>query len=84
MMLSELYGKQIITNDGRKLGFVEEIVLNVEDWEVSDLLLVKIDDLAKAKPSASYLSKNSVSYKAVKNVSQTIIVASQAEQHSVR
>ena len=84
MMLSELYGKQIITSDGRKLGFVEEIVLNVEDWEVSDLLLVKIDDLAKAKPSASYLSKNSVSYKAVKNVSQTIIVGSQAEQHSVR
>ena len=84
MMLSELYGKQIITNDGRKLGFVEEIVLNVEDWEVSDLLLVKIDDLAKAKPSASYLSKNSVSYKTVKNVSQTIIVGSQAEQHSVR
>ncbi len=84
MMLSELYGKQIITNDGRKLGFVEEIVLNVEDWEVSDLLLVRIDDLAKAKPSASYLSKNSVSYKTVKNVSQTIIVGSQAEQHSVR
>ena len=84
MMLSELYGKQIITNDGRKLGFVEEIVLNVKDWEVSDLLLVRIDDLAKAKPSASYLSKNSVSYKTVKNVSQTIIVGSQAEQHSVR
>ncbi|MCL5007288.1 MAG: PRC-barrel domain-containing protein [Candidatus Marsarchaeota archaeon] len=84
MMLSELYGKQIITNDGRKLGFVEEIVLNVEDWEVSDLLLVRIDDLAKAKPSAAYLSKNSVSYKTVKNVSQTIIVGSQAEQRSVR
>ena len=84
MMLSELYGKQIITNDGKKLGFVEEIVLNVEDWEVSDLLLVRIDDLAKAKPSASYLSKNSISYKTVKNISQTIIVGSKAEQHSVR
>ncbi|MEM3841120.1 MAG: PRC-barrel domain-containing protein [Candidatus Micrarchaeaceae archaeon] len=82
MMLSELYGKQIITNEGKKLGFVEEIVLNVEDWEISDLLLVKIDDLAKAKPSASYLSKNSVSYKSVKSVSQTIIVGSQQKSVS--
>ncbi|MCL5430145.1 MAG: PRC-barrel domain-containing protein [Candidatus Marsarchaeota archaeon] len=74
MLLSELYGKPIITNTGQRVGYVEEIILDFESTKVSSLLLVKMDDLMRANSTKGSLSKNSVNYGRVKNVSESIIV----------
>ncbi len=76
ILLSELYGKQIITNEGKKIGFVEEIILDFDDGKISSLLLVKMDNLVRSDSTAQLLAKNSVKYDRVKSVSETIIVGS--------
>ncbi len=76
ILLSELYGKGILTNTGNKIGFVEDIILDFEEGKVSRLLLTKIDDLLSAKNTAEVLSKNSVNFERVKSISETIIVGS--------
>ncbi|MCL5262465.1 MAG: PRC-barrel domain-containing protein [Candidatus Marsarchaeota archaeon] len=76
-LLSDLYGKQIITTTGNKLGLVEDVILDFESGAVSNLLLTKIDNLVKSQNTALELRKNSVSYDRVKNVSETIIVGTQ-------
>lgn len=77
ILLSELYGKQILSNTGRKIGMVEDVVLDFEKGGVSSLLLAKIDDLVKGTSNRSALAKNSVRYDRVKSVSETIIVGSE-------
>ncbi len=76
ILLSELYGKQIISNTGKKIGYVEDIILNFENGAVSSLLLTKIDDLMRSQNTAKLLANNSVLYERVKSVSETIIVGS--------
>ena len=76
MLLSELYGKQIITNEGKKIGFVEDAILDFDDGKVSSLLLTKIENLVRSQNTAQLLAKNSVRYERVKSVSETIIVGS--------
>jgi sporulation protein YlmC with PRC-barrel domain len=76
ILLSELYGKGILTNTGNKIGFVEDIILDFEDGKVARLLLTKIDDLVSAKNTAEMLSKNSVNFDRVKSISETIIIGS--------
>ena len=75
MSIAELYGKRIITAGGNILGEVKEVVVNLDNGEVSHLLLTKIENLAKAEDMREALTKNSILYKRVKNVSQTIIVS---------
>jgi sporulation protein YlmC with PRC-barrel domain len=77
MLLSELYGKGILTNTGNKVGFVEDIILDFEDGRVARLLLTKIDDLLSTKNTATALSKNSVNFERVKSISETIIIGSE-------
>lgn len=79
ILLSELYGKQIISNTGKKIGMVEDVILDFENGGISSLLLTKIDDLIRSKGTASALAKNSVRYDRVKNVSETIIVGSERD-----
>jgi sporulation protein YlmC with PRC-barrel domain len=74
MLISELYGKQIITNTGQMVGMVEDIILDFEDGHVANLLLVKMEDLVRAQNSPGTMSKNSVKYERVKSVSESIIV----------
>lgn len=74
ILLSELYGKQIITNAGQIVGMVEDIVVDFESGTVSSLLLTKMEDLVRAQNTARILSKNSVNYDRVKSVAETIIV----------
>ena len=80
ILLSELYGKQIISNTGKKIGFVEDIVLNFENGSVSSLLLTKIDDLTRSQNTARMLANNSVLYERVKSVSETIIVGTEIQE----
>ncbi len=75
-LISDLYGKQIITTSGNKLGMVEDIILDFESGTVASLLLVKLDDLVKGKNTSEMIKKNSVHFERVKNVSETIIVSS--------
>jgi sporulation protein YlmC with PRC-barrel domain len=73
--LSEMYGKEIITNGGRKLGTVEDIIVDFEKGGVSSVLLVNSDELIRSENTARQLAKNSVKYERVKNVDTTIIVS---------
>ncbi len=74
MLISELYGKQIITNTGQKVGMVEDIILDFEKGAVANLLLAKMEDLVRAQNTPGMLKKNSVMYERVKSVSESIIV----------
>lgn len=74
MLISELYGKQIITNTGQKIGLVEDIIIDFESGAVANLLLTKAEDLMRAQNTKGMLSKNSVNYERVKSVSESIIV----------
>lgn len=73
--LSELYGKEIITNGGRKLGKVEDLIVDFENGGVSSVLLVNADELIRSENTARQLAKNSVKYDRVRNVESTIIVS---------
>lgn len=75
VLLSELYGKQIITNSGQIVGMVEDVIVDFESGAVSSLLLVKMDELVRTKQSPGTLSRNSVKYDRVKSISQSIIVS---------
>ncbi|MFP3278102.1 MAG: PRC-barrel domain-containing protein [Candidatus Micrarchaeota archaeon] len=75
MMLSEIYGKKIITSGGKILGDVKEIVLDIENGQVSHLLTTKLEQLARSSNVREALSKNSILYKRVKNVAESIIVS---------
>ena len=77
ILLSELYGKQILSNTGKRIGMVEDVVLDFERGGVSSLLLVKIDDLVKGTSTRTSLAKNTVRYDRVKSISETIIVGSE-------
>jgi sporulation protein YlmC with PRC-barrel domain len=73
--LSEIYGKEIITNSGRRLGKVEDLIVDFEDGKVSSVLLVNADELIRSENTARQLAKNSVKYERVRNVDNTIIVS---------
>lgn len=77
ILLSELYGKEIISNTGKKIGMVEDIILDFENGSISNLLLTKVDDLLRSKNTATQLAKSSVRYERVKSVSETIIIGAE-------
>ncbi len=77
ILLSELYGKQIITNEGRRIGMVEDAILDFESGKVANLLLVKAETLTRSDNTAMVLAKNSVKYERVKSIAETIIVGMQ-------
>ncbi|MGC8496289.1 MAG: PRC-barrel domain-containing protein [Candidatus Micrarchaeia archaeon] len=77
MLISDLYGKQIITNAGKKIGLVEDVILDFDAKAVSSLLLTKVDNLIRSSNTATLLAKNSVRFDRVKNISETIIVSSE-------
>jgi sporulation protein YlmC with PRC-barrel domain len=74
MYVSELYGKKIITNTGHWIGEVGEVVLDLEGGAVSHLLIGKFDR-SKPKEMMRELFKNSVEFKKVKKISETIVVS---------
>ncbi len=74
MMLSELYGKRIISNEGKRLGEVKGVMVNFEEGEVSHLLLTEPERLLKSQNPRMDIQKGSVAFKRVKSISETIIV----------
>lgn len=75
LLLSDLYGKEIITTTGKKLGKVEDLILDFEEGVVHSLLLTKIDNIIRSTKTPDMIAKNSVNYSRVKSVSETIIVS---------
>ena len=75
LLLSDLYGKRIITTTGKLVGTVEDIILDFESGSVSSLLLTKVDSLIRSQNTASLLTKNTVKYSRVRNVSESIIIS---------
>ncbi|MCL5680178.1 MAG: PRC-barrel domain-containing protein [Candidatus Marsarchaeota archaeon] len=80
VLLSDMYGKQIISNDGKRLGSVEDLILDFEEGKVVSMLTTKIDNLIKSEHTSQMLKKNSVSYDRVKNVSETVIVGASEQK----
>jgi sporulation protein YlmC with PRC-barrel domain len=80
--LSEIYGKEIITNSGRKLGKVEDLILDFEKGSISSMLLVNADELIRSENTARQLAKNSVKYERVRNVDMTVIVSEELKPGS--
>ncbi len=72
--ISELYGKRIISNEGKMLGEVKGVMLNFEDGTVSHLLLAEPEVFMKSANPRNEILKKSVAYKRVKSISETIIV----------
>lgn len=72
--VSELYGKRIVSNTGKWIGEVGEVVLDVEEGSVSHLLLGRIDS-SKPRDVVRGLFKSGVEYKRVKKVSDTVVVS---------
>lgn len=77
--VSELYGKKIISNEGSILGEVRGVMLNLEEGEVSHLLLDDINKISRSENIKRELQKNSIAYKRVKKVSETIIVGRESK-----
>ncbi len=72
--ISELYGKKIISNEGKMLGEIKGVMLNLEDGVVSHLLLTNAEAFLKSTNPRSEIQKNSIAFKRVKKISETVIV----------
>ncbi len=72
--ISELYGKRIIASTGHWIGEVGEVVVDIENGAVSHLLLGKIE-AGKKQEMIRELFKNSIEYKRVKKVTDSILVS---------
>ncbi|MGC8669755.1 MAG: PRC-barrel domain-containing protein [Candidatus Micrarchaeia archaeon] len=80
ILISDLYGKQIITNSGKKMGLVEDIILDIDAKSVSNLLLTKVDNLIRSQNTAALIAKNSVKFDKVKSISETIIISGELKK----
>lgn len=76
ILVSELYGKQIITTTGNKLGSVEDVIVDVESGAVSNLLMVKTDNLVRSKDTKGVFAKSNVKFERVKNISEVVVISS--------
>ena len=79
LLISELYGKQIITTSGNRIGRVEDVIVDVEEGEVSNILMTKGDNLIRSRDTREVFVKNNVKFKRVKNISETVIVTNETE-----
>ncbi|MCL5675464.1 MAG: PRC-barrel domain-containing protein [Candidatus Marsarchaeota archaeon] len=77
--ISELYEKQIISNEGKILGKVKGVMLNLEDGTVSHLLLTEVQNIERSKSPREELRKSSVAFKRVRKIAETIIVGKEEQ-----
>ncbi len=74
IMISELYGKGVLSNSGNMLGTVKEVVVDLDNAVVTHLLLSEMSKLTKSSDLRSDFLKNSIEYKRVKKVAELVIV----------
>jgi sporulation protein YlmC with PRC-barrel domain len=80
ILLSELYGKEIITNSGRRVGKVEDLIMDFESGGIASMLLVNAEEIIRSERTSLQLAKNSVKYERVRNVDQMIIVSEELKK----
>ncbi len=73
--ISELYNKKILTLGGKMLGEVKGVMLNMENGEVSHLLLNNPENLMRSNNLRNDFIKSSVSFKRVRKITETIVVS---------
>jgi sporulation protein YlmC with PRC-barrel domain len=78
--ISDLYNKRIISLDGRVLGEVKGIMLNMEDGTISHLLLDDINNLIRSSNVRTDFFKNSIAFTRVRKIAQTIIVSDKEKE----
>ncbi len=74
IMISELYGKGVLSNSGNMLGTIKEVVVDLDNATVTHLLLSEMSKLTKSSDLRSDFLKNSIEYKRVKKVAELVIV----------
>ena len=74
--VSDLYNKRVISIDGKVLGEVKGVIINFDDGTVSHLLLNDVQNLTRSSSLREDFLKNSIEFKRVKKISETIIVGS--------
>ena len=77
--VSELYNKKILTLGGRILGEVKGVMLNMDKGEVSHLLLNNPENLIRSSNLRTEFIKNSVSFKRVRKITESIVVSESEE-----
>jgi sporulation protein YlmC with PRC-barrel domain len=73
--VSELYNKKILTLGGKMLGEVKGVMLNLENGEVSHLLLNDVSNLIRSPDLRNDFIKNSISFKRVRKISESIVIS---------
>ncbi|MCL5440345.1 MAG: PRC-barrel domain-containing protein [Candidatus Marsarchaeota archaeon] len=81
LLISELYGKQIITTSGNRIGRIEDVILDVEGGEISNLLMTKGDNLVRSGDTREIFVKNNIKFNRVKSISETVIIAGADTEH---
>ena len=77
--ISELYGKRILTLGGKILGNVKGVMLNLDESRVSHLLLDDVQNFIRNPDTKAHFLKNSVSFKRVRKISESIVVSENEE-----
>ncbi|MEM3791427.1 MAG: PRC-barrel domain-containing protein [Candidatus Micrarchaeaceae archaeon] len=76
--VSDLYGKKVISLDGKVLGEVKALIIDFEGKRISHLLLCSYDELKRSKNPREALAKNGILFSRVKKIGKdTIIVGSE-------
>lgn len=78
--ISDLYNRKVITLDGRVLGEVQGVMLNMEDGTVSHILLDKIDNLIRSGNVKADFIKHSIAFARVRKIGETIIVGEKEKE----
>ncbi len=74
MWISELYGMKIISVDGRNIGNVQEVILDLENGEIAHVLITKLEEIKRSGDIGKGISKSSIAYKRVRSIGETIVV----------
>jgi sporulation protein YlmC with PRC-barrel domain len=78
MQLSDLYGMDIYTDDGKYLGQVHSVILDLEEGKISRIMLVPIEKISGAQ-AERLIKQYSIMYEKVRSVEDVVIVSKSAE-----
>ena len=72
--LSQIYGREIYTADAKKVGRVEDVILDLEGNRIWQLTLDPLKSSVLSRMPPEDLLKRSIPYERVKGVSDIILV----------
>ena len=78
--LSKMYGLDIYTDNGKYLGRVHDLIIDLEKGEIVRLTLEPLNFLVSKDEAMRILREKSLLYKNVKSVSDVVIVTQDLEK----